>query len=372
MEAGLLEGGQAAHHLTHEPLEPAQSASQPENVSTAEPEEQLQRARLQRVVEAKLVEREVAAVTTVEAVPVSPDAAVVHNLVEMGFRGSDAEAAVHAVGSDLDAALEHVMSREAEREAGGRSVPAVCEMPQATVCIEALPALPGEVSLEAELSKISVADAHWEHPQDQVSLKSATWEQAGSSDEEDPARAEGQFGEPMLTAGDFNGQGKWVGDDMEERISFMEILAERRLPMPQNEGQFHASRMFIDAENRSRYSVEQWLDYLQLHGYSLKDLSANAVDTQRSQTTAERSSPATSESARQFKAMSEYAQSFRGSVHFIRQTWREEVPALVVVHKQLAWYTVRLITLTSQGLMIAELLKRCMSEAGALEWAAEA
>eukprot|EP00658_Telonema_sp_P-2_P068113 TRINITY_DN5703_c0_g1_i2.p1 TRINITY_DN5703_c0_g1~~TRINITY_DN5703_c0_g1_i2.p1 ORF type:complete len:163 (-),score=30.21 TRINITY_DN5703_c0_g1_i2:481-969(-) len=162
---------------------------------------------------------------------------------------------------------------------------------------------------------------------------------------------------------------------MAERIAFMEILAERRLPMPQNEGQFHASRIFIDAEQRSRYSVEQWLDYLQLHGYSLKDMSANATNMTRanrsSSVTETRTSPS-SESAASFKAMSEYAHTFRGSVHFMRQTWRVEAPALVVVHRQMAWYNVRLILISPEGMMTAQLLKRCVTEAGAMEWAVEA
>eukprot|EP00930_Biecheleria_cincta_P002163 TRINITY_DN103198_c0_g1_i1.p2 TRINITY_DN103198_c0_g1~~TRINITY_DN103198_c0_g1_i1.p2 ORF type:complete len:114 (-),score=14.87 TRINITY_DN103198_c0_g1_i1:384-725(-) len=61
----------------------------------------------------------------------------------------------------------------------------------------------------------------------------------------------------------------WVGEDFQQRIEFLEALAQRSLPMPQNEGQFHASRVYIDSRGESEYSIEQWLDYLRLHDYSV-------------------------------------------------------------------------------------------------------
>ena len=63
----------------------------------------------------------------------------------------------------------------------------------------------------------------------------------------------------------------WLPDDLDQRIAFMETLAENSLPMPQNEGQFHAARVFSDATGRSEYSMEQWMDYLQLQGYSVQE-----------------------------------------------------------------------------------------------------
>jgi len=40
------------------------------------------------------------------------------------------------------------------------------------------------------------------------------------------------------------------GDDVEDRITFMELLADRSLPMPQSEAQWHASRIFMDHLDR--------------------------------------------------------------------------------------------------------------------------
>eukprot|EP00438_Fugacium_kawagutii_P017549 Skav228537 [mRNA] locus=scaffold1887:168639:169007:+ [translate_table: standard] len=65
-------------------------------------------------------------------------------------------------------------------------------------------------------------------------------------------------------------QSSWV-DDLEERIAFMQTLADHSLPMPQNEGQFHAARVFSDATGRSEYNIEQWMDYLRLQGYSVQE-----------------------------------------------------------------------------------------------------
>jgi hypothetical protein len=61
----------------------------------------------------------------------------------------------------------------------------------------------------------------------------------------------------------------WMGtDDEEQRIAFLSQLAERQLPMPQTEGQFHASRMYVDELGRSVYDIETWLDYIQIKGYT--------------------------------------------------------------------------------------------------------
>jgi hypothetical protein len=57
-------------------------------------------------------------------------------------------------------------------------------------------------------------------------------------------------------------------DDEEQRIAFLSQLAERQLPMPQTEGQFHASRMYVDELGRSVYDIETWLDYIQIKGYT--------------------------------------------------------------------------------------------------------
>jgi len=214
-----------------------------------------------------------------------------------------------------------------------------------------------------------------ESPAESITLAGATWApmEASAAEEEESAGSEGKFGAPLLSNKDFKSGANWMGDDMAERIAFMEILAERRLPMPQNEGQFHASRIYIDVEQCSRYSIEQWLDYLQLHGYSLKDLSSNAEFTDGAVTNAVpqtegRSSP---QVLSRFKALAEYAETFKGSVHFMRQTFRGEAPALVVVHRQMAWYNVRLVSMTAQGVLTAEHIKRCITESGAMEWAAE-
>jgi len=210
-------------------------------------------------------------------------------------------------------------------------------------------------------------------PAESITLAGATWApiEASAAEEEESAGSEGKFGAPLLSKKDL--PGAFISDDMAERIAFMEILAERRLPMPQNEGQFHASRIYIDIEQCSRYSIEQWLDYLQLHGYTLKDLSSNAEFTDGAiknvaPQTEGRSSPKV---LSRFKALAEYAETFKGSVHFMRQTFRGEAPALVVVHRQMAWYNVRLVSMTTQGVLTAEHIKRCITESGAMEWAAE-
>mmetsp|Transcript_8405 Transcript_8405/g.15350 ORF Transcript_8405/g.15350 Transcript_8405/m.15350 type:complete len:127 (+) Transcript_8405:87-467(+) len=66
-------------------------------------------------------------------------------------------------------------------------------------------------------------------------------------------------------------QNNWLPDDLHERIAFMQALADESLPMPQNEAQFHAARVYSDQTGRSEYCLEQWRDYLQLHGYSIHE-----------------------------------------------------------------------------------------------------
>lgn len=66
-------------------------------------------------------------------------------------------------------------------------------------------------------------------------------------------------------------QSNWLPDDLEQRIAFMQALADHSLPMPQNEGQFHAARVFSDTTGRSEYNIEQWVDYLRLQGYSVQE-----------------------------------------------------------------------------------------------------
>ncbi|CAE7290364.1 unnamed protein product [Symbiodinium sp. CCMP2592] len=79
------------------------------------------------------------------------------------------------------------------------------------------------------------------------------------------------MGARILTEQDV--QISWMSDDLDERIAFLQALADQSLPMPQNESQFHAARVFSDATGRSEYRVDQWMDYLQLHGYSIPEVT---------------------------------------------------------------------------------------------------
>ena len=91
-----------------------------------------------------------------------------------------------------------------------------------------------------------------ESPAESITLAGATWApmEASAAEEEESAGSEvrdlhvdriqlnggasqGKFGAPLLSNKDFKSGANWMGDDMAERIAFMEILAERRLPMPQ-------------------------------------------------------------------------------------------------------------------------------------------
>lgn len=82
----------------------------------------------------------------------------------------------------------------------------------------------------------------------------------------------------LLRPEDIQG-GAWVGDDLKARSAFMELLAQQSLPMPQNEAQFHASRVYVDSLGCSVYSVEQWMDYLRVKGYSAPMQISQSSDT---------------------------------------------------------------------------------------------
>ena len=43
---------------------------------------------------------------------------------------------------------------------------------------------------------------------------------------------------------------------MSTGIAFLQVLAEHSLPMPQNEGQFHAARVFSDLVSGLRLSLD--------------------------------------------------------------------------------------------------------------------
>lgn len=86
--------------------------------------------------------------------------------------------------------------------------------------------------------------------------------------EEEPAVVETQ---PPRLLNEQDVQSNWLPDDLEQRIAFMQALADHSLPMPQNEGQFHAARVFSDTTGRSEYNIEQWVDYLRLQGYSVQE-----------------------------------------------------------------------------------------------------
>eukprot|EP00439_Symbiodinium_sp_Y106_P066396 s1936_g10.t2 len=66
------------------------------------------------------------------------------------------------------------------------------------------------------------------------------------------------MGARILTEQDV--QISWMSDDLDERIAFLQALADHSLPMPQNESQFHAARVFSDATGRSEYRVDQWME----------------------------------------------------------------------------------------------------------------
>jgi quinol monooxygenase YgiN len=53
-------------------------------------------------------------------------------------------------------------------------------------------------------------------------------------------------------------------EEIKKRKIFIVKLANLRLPMPQNEGQWHSARIYIDELKKSVYIVEQWEDYLKL------------------------------------------------------------------------------------------------------------
>mmetsp|Transcript_34162 Transcript_34162/g.54726 ORF Transcript_34162/g.54726 Transcript_34162/m.54726 type:complete len:123 (-) Transcript_34162:234-602(-) len=86
--------------------------------------------------------------------------------------------------------------------------------------------------------------------------------------EEEPAVVETK---PPRLLNEQDVQSNWLPDDLEQRIAFMQALADHSLPMPQNEGQFHAARVFSDTTGRSEYNIEQWVDYLRLQGYSVQE-----------------------------------------------------------------------------------------------------
>mmetsp|Transcript_12739 Transcript_12739/g.31274 ORF Transcript_12739/g.31274 Transcript_12739/m.31274 type:complete len:444 (+) Transcript_12739:261-1592(+) len=57
----------------------------------------------------------------------------------------------------------------------------------------------------------------------------------------------------------------WLGDnDEKDREEFLLNLSRQKLPMPQNEGDWHAARVYVDSLQRSLYDIEQWRDYLSL------------------------------------------------------------------------------------------------------------
>ena len=172
---------------------------------------------------------------------------------------------------------------------------------------------------------------------------------------------------------------------MEQRIAFMETLAERSLPMPQGEGQWHASRVFVDHLNRSVYSVEQWVDYLQIQGYSIRkdekellsdDYSTCSSVSRSPSMTTERASPTKrasshdeardEEQSRQFKILADHAVELKGSVIFMRQTFLkgDGSPALVVVTKRgvsfAAWFTVRMLFIRGTA-VVDEPIQRCLA-----------
>lgn len=52
--------------------------------------------------------------------------------------------------------------------------------------------------------------------------------------------------------------------DTRKRKRFIVKLAKKLLPMPQNEGQWHAAKIYVDERKESFYNVEQWEDYLKI------------------------------------------------------------------------------------------------------------
>lgn len=50
----------------------------------------------------------------------------------------------------------------------------------------------------------------------------------------------------------------------------MQRLSKHRLPMPKNESQFHAARIYMDDVGRSVYCVEQWVDYIRCYVCNLE------------------------------------------------------------------------------------------------------
>lgn len=53
-------------------------------------------------------------------------------------------------------------------------------------------------------------------------------------------------------------------EDTKKRKNFIRKLSKKLLPMPQNEGQWHAARIYIDEKKISVYNLEQWEDYLKI------------------------------------------------------------------------------------------------------------
>ena len=55
-----------------------------------------------------------------------------------------------------------------------------------------------------------------------------------------------------------------VNLENEARESFVKLLKEKRLPIPNTESEFHAARFYSDQLENSVYDVEQWQEYLDL------------------------------------------------------------------------------------------------------------
>ena len=59
----------------------------------------------------------------------------------------------------------------------------------------------------------------------------------------------------------------WLGDgDVFHRFLFLRAMMRIGLPVPSNEGEWHAARCFSDTRDAHTYDVRQWFEYLDTKG----------------------------------------------------------------------------------------------------------
>ena len=110
-----------------------------------------------------------------------------------------------------------------------------------------------------------------------VVTKSLLSEVKIAADTGQPVQAPPKPDELHDNARDKTGSFKWLdvdGDEKKLRQEFIQLLRSRNLPIPKGEKHFHAARVYVDSEQKHRYDLEQWTDYVRL----MEDRRANKVE----------------------------------------------------------------------------------------------